>query len=342
MTVVRRRSATPSSAKTSPGSVGMLAVNTIRSPLPSKSNSTRSPPTRVRIAPPPGRSRPAARCRARRSTRVAASRRRSRPAPAPGGRPACPRGRRCQPRHPGRAPASRIATSGRHRPDADVRPGRRIRPPGRGRRWSGRPATRPAPERSAATSSASSPAARRRHDIDVRPVLPVAVGGTVRGERDAVPSGDQAGPPSSQSPSVIWRGSPPSNPTTNRCARPSSRPRPSARCLIRRISRSGGGSGPSRIDGSSSGRTRAAKTSALLSGLQATPSMPLSLQVSWRASPPSVGITNSWPVSSATRSDWKASQRPSGDHLPSRSREVPLVSWRAAPPPYGTVQIAER
>ena len=68
-----------------------------------------------------------------------------------------------------------------------------------------------------------------------------------------VPSGDQAGPPSSQSPSVIWRLAA-VQPDDEQVGTAVEQAGAVEAMPMRRMSRRGGGSGSFRIEGSSAGR----------------------------------------------------------------------------------------
>ena len=92
-----------------------------------------------------------------------------------------------------------------------------------------------------------------------------------------------------------------------------------------------------------------------LSGDQVGDPTPCGIQVNWRASPPSVGISQSCglPVlarfsrgasfgsASPSRSEMKASQRPSGDQAGLCALATVLVKQRASPPCVGITQIEE-
>src|SRR5712692_8477726 len=107
---------------------------------------------------------------------------------------------------------------------------------------------------------------------------------------------------------------------------------------------------------SSAGPTAALNNTCLLSGDQTGLEAPCCIKVSWRASPPSVGISQTWglplpcffssllslPIASPSRSETKASQCPLGDQTGLLVLAGPAVKRFASPPLLGATQIEER
>src|SRR5271167_623807 len=133
------------------------------------------------------------------------------------------------------------------------------------------------------------------------------------------------------------------------------KPTPSRRYHRLFITRALGRTLPSSVS-SSAGPTAALNTNCLLSGDQAGCEAPCCMKVSWRASPPSVGMSQIWglplpcffcslsslPADSPSRSETKASQRPSGDHTGLLVLAGPAVKRFASPPVLDAIQIEER
>src|SRR6266536_4908491 len=107
---------------------------------------------------------------------------------------------------------------------------------------------------------------------------------------------------------------------------------------------------------SSASPTCEENTICLLSGDQTGLEAPCCINVSCRASPPSVGISQIWDLplpsffcsfsfllaGSPSRSETKANQRPSGDQLGLWVLAGPNVKRLASPPSVGIIQIEER
>src|SRR6266436_5293037 len=133
------------------------------------------------------------------------------------------------------------------------------------------------------------------------------------------------------------------------------KPTPSRQYQSLSMTRALGSTLPSSVS-SSAGPTGALKSNRLPSGDQTGLEAPCCMKVSWLASPPSVGISHIWglplpccfcsfsllPVASPSRSETKASQRPSGDQVGLLVLAGPAVKRFASPPSLGTTQIEER
>ena len=133
------------------------------------------------------------------------------------------------------------------------------------------------------------------------------------------------------------------------------KPTPSSRYHKRSITRTLGSGLPSSVS-SSAGPVWALNRMRLLSGDHTGFEAPCCINVNWRASPPSVGMSQTWglpfpcffcsfsslPAGSPSRSDTNASHRPSGDQLGLEAFAGPAVKRCASPPSVETNQMAER